>query len=85
MAEGFAEHRSLVLERLDRVESNLVRYVDGRVDGLRSRLEHRLDAVRDDLRSDMRTGFGKMDAKLDDFISTQSAFNRWVMARLGRG
>jgi hypothetical protein len=54
-------------------------------DELRTEFGHGLQTLRQDLQTEMREGFGSLDAKLDEFISTQAAFNRWVMARLGGG
>lgn len=89
MGEGFAEHRSLLVEHVDRRLEGLRSEIDRRIDRVRDELRgefrHGFETVRDDLQSEMRAGFGGLDAKLGEFIATQSAFNRWVMERLGEG
>jgi chromosome segregation ATPase len=87
MAQGFAEHRTLVLDQFAVLRLELERRfggidrrsdgVDQRLDGLEQRLdglEQRLDRVEQRL--------DRLEGKLDAFIEAQSAVNIQILSKL---
>ncbi len=85
MSQGFAEHRRLLIEQMDRRVEPLgrdVKRLDGRINQLGLDVKADLEREVGSLRAEMRTGFDAVAARLDAFIDSQAAVNRKLLAYL---
>jgi 16S rRNA C1402 N4-methylase RsmH len=79
MSVGFAEHRQLLIDQVDRLRDEMNRgfgAVRSEMHSGFTRVDTRLDRMDD--------RFRRLDAKLDAFIETQSIVNRAILERLER-
>ena len=97
MGQGFAEHRRLLVENVERLRTDITEDVDRRLEALRSEmqsgfaavearfvvLERRFDTV-DASVAEAGTRLDRVETKLDAFIDMQTAVNRTILERLSR-